>query len=163
VHEPYRRHFAHKGTYGGTPHGGMGSLRPKINTVQPPIVATARIISKKQKGEQEYQQPDLELMKSDEKLFAHNIALFKNEHFYKQWRPDELKGTPKEQAEAVVNRMQDNIIWLYNEASAADKRKNAQWSRRCFIRFLFLAVFGFHIREWTSMAMVVSSKAISSL
>ena len=93
---------------------------------QLPIVATARIISKKQKGEQEYQQPNLELMKSDKKLFAHNIALFKNEHAYKQWRPYELKGTPEEQAEAVVNRMQDNIIWLYNEASTADNRKNGK-------------------------------------
>ena len=59
--------------------------------------------------------------------FKQNTDLFKNEAYYPNFRPDELKGTPQEVAANVIRNMANNIEYMYNKASDAIRENGLIW------------------------------------
>jgi uncharacterized protein len=74
-----------------------------------------------------YRRIDVAAMKEDPAGFAHNVGLFKNAGLYPMLRPDEMKGSPEDQAKAVQDRMESNIRFVYGLVSPENRAKWSHW------------------------------------
>jgi hypothetical protein len=70
---------------------------------------------------------DPKVIAATEKNFEHDIGLFHDASIYPNFRSDELKGTVREQATAIVKNLTSNLVFLYNQASDEVKHAGSIW------------------------------------
>jgi hypothetical protein len=75
----------------------------------------------------EYRRVDLAAMKLDPENFEHDVGLFKNAEQYPNFKPGELKGTPDQQARAIINHMKNNLRFLYEAAPEKIRTEGHKW------------------------------------
>ena len=100
-------------------------------------IATANMTSVKA-DKSVYKQPSVAAMMGEgekdpknaklyDENFKSDIALFHNANFYPNFRESELKGTVKEQADAIVKNMTSNLVFLYNHATEEVRAGGLLW------------------------------------
>jgi Large polyvalent protein associated domain 38 len=67
-------------------------------------------------------QPDLETFKRDPVAFRYNIGLMSQ---YPNFT--DIKGTPDQRAEQIINRMRDNLLWLYKHWDENLRNRSKLW------------------------------------
>lgn len=122
----------------GQPGGGeFAPLNGSAEGADKSEIATANMTSMKS-DKSVYKQPSVASMMGEgdnnpknaklyQENFAHDIALFGNPEFYPNFRASELKGTPKEQADAIVKNMASNLVFLYNHTTDTIRSAGLQW------------------------------------
>lgn len=110
--DPQGRWTALSGSQG---HSALISSRP--------VTASGRSAEERASAETAkgiYKTIDMAAMKADKAQFKANADLFKDAKFYPGMRADEAKGGADEVAEAVKNRMVDNLVFLANKVKDGD-------------------------------------------
>ena len=67
-------------------------------------------------------QPDLATFKRDPDAFRYNIGLMSK---YPNFT--DIKGTPNQRAEQIINRLKDNLLWLYNSWDTNLRDRSKLW------------------------------------
>ena len=110
--DPQGRWTALSGSEG---HQGLISTRPVTASG---TGAEAKVKASAARGV--YKTIDFEAMKAAPDQFKANTALFKDGKFYPGMRADEVKGDTDHVADAVKDRMVDNLMFLANKVKAGD-------------------------------------------
>jgi RNA:NAD 2'-phosphotransferase (TPT1/KptA family) len=93
-------------------------------------LVSPRNITAKRAGEStrgKYSPLDLAAMKEVPAVFDANVRLFKDGKFYPGMRPSEVKGNTDYVAQAVINRMKENIEFLVKLAPEDKRKEFAHW------------------------------------
>lgn len=105
--------------------GSAGGDESQIASAQSSAVGASK---------ENYRQPSAALMAVETKKgkdgltpFEHNIALFHNAKEYPNFRPDELKGSLKDQAAAIEKNLASNLVFLYQHATDAVQNEGKIW------------------------------------
>jgi 8-oxo-dGTP pyrophosphatase MutT (NUDIX family) len=96
----------------------------------PAMISSRNITAKRAAGDASgtYQRIDIDAMKQDPGLFKRNVDLFKNGDFYPGMRPGEVKGGPDEIAQAVKQRLSDNLVFLANKVKTEEPQNFTRWA-----------------------------------
>lgn len=121
------------GSSGGGEFGSLGGSAGG----HPGQIATANMTSAKA-DKSVYKQPSVVTMAGEgetnpkiaelyKKNFASDVGLFGNSDFYPNFRPSELQGTPREQADTIVKNMASNLAYIYNNTTSEIRNAGLQW------------------------------------
>ena len=122
-------------------HAAKASVRAAIETStqtplkgsrgHPGMIATSQAIATKAGVKSEvhpddYVRVDLDQLRKDPEQFAHVVDLFKVAKNYPM-RRNEVRGSTETVLRNVLNRMKDNMQWLYDTTPKAVRDRAAQW------------------------------------
>lgn len=99
-------------------------ISPRVPWAKPEPNGKPRAVPLEDPHGPERLQPGLHAVSRNTKMLAHNVALMET---YPNFRRFTNQGTVQEQAEAIVEEMVDNLIWLYHSWGENHRKRSKQW------------------------------------